>query len=382
VIDYFAPNERSKIIDEVLPAVRTTGYWEGELDFHNFLTGAVIPVLYNIFPIRDEDGAIFAYGTVTRNLTESRIADERMHYVASIVGSSDDAIVSKDLDGIVTSWNAGAERIFGWRASEVIGRSITVVVPTDRLSEETAILERIRSGQRIEHFETVRQHKDGRTIVVSLTVSPVKNADGKIIGASKIARDVTERQRARQQIETLAREAEHRSKNLLQAVQAIVRLSTSPTSADLKVAIEGRLHALANVHSLFIGTRWVGAELSAIAEQELAPYSGRVRIDGARTLLTPDTAQAVAMVLHELATNAVKYGALSNGDGQIDLSWESPEGGPLTLRWHERGGPSVQPPPRRGFGSTVIEQMVRNLKGELSFDWRQTGLFCEISFKP
>ena len=188
-----------------------------------------------------------------------------MRWLASIVESSDDAIVSKNLDGIITSWNRGAERVFGYTAEEAIGQPITIVIPQDRQDEERAILTRIRRGERIEHFETVRQRKHGSLIVVSLTVSPVKDAEGKIVGASKIARDITEQKRSQEQIATLAREAEHRSKNLLATVQAAVNLSHSDTPEGLKQAIEGRIQALANVHSLFVETRWIGAELSMIA---------------------------------------------------------------------------------------------------------------------
>ena len=233
-----------------------------------------------------------------------------MRWLASIVESSDDAIVSKNLDGVITSWNRGAERIFGYTAKEAVGQPITILIPHDRLDEKRAILTRIRRGERIDHFETIRQRKHGSLIVVSLTVSPVRNAEGKIVGASKIARDITEVKRAQEQIATLAREAEHRSKNLLATVQATVSLSQSDTPEGLKRAIEGRILALANVHSLFVETRWIGAELSTIATQELAPYSENdkmgVRINGPQVLLEPNAAQVVAVTLHELATNAAK----------------------------------------------------------------------------
>jgi PAS domain S-box-containing protein len=164
--------------------------------------------------------------------------EQRLRYLASIVESSDDAIVSKNLDGIVTSWNRGAARIFGHTAAEVIGKPITIVIPEDRQDEERDILTRIKRGERIDHFETVRQRKDGSLIVVSLTVSPVKNSEGKIVGASKIARDITEQKRSQERIATLAREAEHRSKNVLASVQAAVNLSRADTPEDLKRAIE------------------------------------------------------------------------------------------------------------------------------------------------
>jgi hypothetical protein len=136
-------------------------------------------------------------------------------------------------------------------------------------------------------------------IAVSLTVSPVRDAEGKIVGASKIARDITEQRRSQEQIVTLAREAEHRSKNLLATVQATVHLSQSETPEGLKGAIEGRIQALANVHSLFVKSRWIGAELSTVAKQELTPYmqrkESRVSIEGPPVLLGPNSAQAIAV---------------------------------------------------------------------------------------
>lgn len=385
IIDYFAEEDRPKILQEVLPAVRDTGFWEGELRFQNFVTGETIPVLYNIFPVRDSSGDIVAYGTVTRNLTESKFAEQRLRSLASIVESSDDAIVSKNLDGIVTSWNKGAERVFGYTAEEAIGQSITIVIPEDRHDEEIDILARLRRGERIDHFETFRQRKDGKLIAVSLTISPVKDGDGRIVGASKIARDITERKRNQEQIATLAREAEHRSKNLLASVQAVVNLSHADTPEGLKEAIEGRIAALANVHSLFVETRWVGAELSAIASQEMAPYSAKneksVRIDGPRAVLAPNVAQTIAVTLHELATNAAKYGALSAAEGRVDLTWQRGTDGRLALQWKEAGGPAVREPTRRGFGSRVISQMIGQLQGEVRFDWRPDGLVCEITLQ-
>jgi PAS domain S-box-containing protein len=304
--------------------------------------------------------------------------------LAAIVESSSDAILSKDLNSIITSWNRGAERIFGYSAEETIGRPVTILIPQERLGEEVAIIERLRRGERIDHFETVRIRKDGSPVDISLTISPIRNAQGRIVGASKVARDISERKQSEAKIELLAREAEHRTRNVLATVQATVNLTVSDTPDGLKQEIQGRIQALANVHKLFGESRWTGAELNRLVADELAPYresgDGRARIDGPDLMLRPDMAQAIAVLLHELATNAAKYGALSVPDGHVRVDWSHGPDGPLVLRWTEAGGPLVEPPTRRGFGTRVSEHMVRvQLSGEIRFDWRAEGLVCEIA---
>jgi len=203
---------------------------------------------------------------------------------------------------------------------------------------------------------------------------------------AKIARDITERKQNDDFIATLTREVEHRTRNILATVQATVNLSHSETPDGLKRAIEGRIQALASVQDLLVKSRWTGAELSNIAAQELAPYRGadkaRVRIDGLYVLLAPSTAQAIAVTLHELATNATKYGSLSMPKGQVEVTWTRATDGRLILHWTESGGPPGKKPMREGFGMSLIERMVREqLKGEMHLDWRAEGLACEIVLK-
>jgi PAS domain S-box-containing protein len=299
----------------------------------------------------------------------------------SIVENSDDAIITRNLDGIISSWNKSAERLYGYAAEEVIGKPVTILIPSERHDEEPAILARIRRGEHTHHYETVRQRKDGSLIDISLTVSPIKNAQGEIIGASKIARDITERKRHDEHIAMLAREAEHRTKNILATVQATVNLSQAATVDSFKRAIEGRIQALANVHSLFVKSRSGGAELSNIVAQELAPFlrkgKARVKIDGPLVLLATNTAQAIALTLHELATNAAKYGCLSVPKGRLSVKWSRAAHGKLTLYWTESGGPRATKPTREGFGMSVIKRMIRE-EGDIQLDWRPKGLACEI----
>jgi PAS domain S-box-containing protein len=312
-----------------------------------------------------------------------RESNDQLRWVASIVESSDDSIITKDLDGIIKSWNKGAERVFGYTAEEAVGKPITILIPPERQDEEPAILGRIRRGERIDHYETIRKHKDGSLINISLTVSPVKDAQGKIIGASKIARDVTDRKRSDEHIATLALEAEHRAKNILATVQATVNLSQAKTPEELKRVIEGRIQALANVHTLFVESRWKGAELSILARRELAPYlrdnEPRAHIDGPELLLAPNTAQTIAMILHELATNAAKYGALSVPKGGVEIKWSLAANDQLIFAWTEKGGPAVKKPTRQGFGTRAMESVIRHQhKGDLRLDWRSEGLACEV----
>jgi PAS domain S-box-containing protein len=311
-------------------------------------------------------------------LRESR---EQFRWLASIVECSDDAIIGTDLDAITTSWNKGAERLFGYLAEETIGNPVAILIPPERGHEEHVILSRIRRGDHVDHFETVRRRKDGTLIDISLTVSPIRRADGKVVGASGISRDITERKRTETHISMLAREAEHRAKNLLANVMAMVQRSQADTPDGLKEAIAGRVQALAGVHSLFAKSRWTGAELGSLVKQELSPYSrgGRTQIDGPSVMLRPDLAQAIGVVLHELATNAAKYGALSAAKGQVRVNW-SCAADQLGLRWIEAGGPHVNPPTRKGFGAHMIEAIIRGHKGgDVRLDWRAEGLRCEIT---
>jgi PAS domain S-box-containing protein len=160
--------------------------------------GSRVTVSVHIDPIRDKNGTIVGVVNFFHDITERKQAERTTGLLAAIVDYSDDAVISKNLDGVITSWNSGAQRILGYSPDEAVGQSITLIVPQDRLEEEKHILARLRRGERIEHFETVRVRKDGNPVHISLTISPVKDSHGRIIGASKIARDITERKQAEQ----------------------------------------------------------------------------------------------------------------------------------------------------------------------------------------
>ncbi len=162
--------------------------------------GAEVPIDNSVAPIRGEDGVVQGAVLVFRDITARRKAELTQRLLAAIVEFSDDAIISKDINGIVTSWNKGAERIFGYTAEEMIGKPIVIIAAPDRVDEMPRILDRIKRGERLEHYETVRQAKGGRLVDISLTVSPIHDEQGKVIGASKIARDITEQLRSRSEL--------------------------------------------------------------------------------------------------------------------------------------------------------------------------------------
>jgi PAS domain S-box-containing protein len=198
--------------------------------------------------------------------------------------------------------------------------------------------------------------------------------------------DITERKEAEERLKLLAREVDHRANNLLTVVQATVALTRAPDAQALKEILTGRISALAHAHQLLSQARWEGADLRQMVEEELRPFhmgeGGRVRLHGPTIALQPQAAQSVAMALHELATNAAKYGALSRPEGQVEVVWRGGAHEPLTLVWTERGGPRVSQPARRGLGMTVVERAVGGaLQGSARFDWRPEGLVCELTIK-
>ena len=234
--------------------------------------GTRVPFIPYPTPLFDEEGALVGavnmlVDVIDRNRTEE--ADRRL---AAIIEDCDDAIISKDLRGVINSWNRGAERLFGYSAEEVVGRPVTILIPLDRQDEEPAILERLRRGERIDHYETVRRRKDGSLVDVSLTVSPIKNAGGEVVGASKIVRDITELRRARELQKLLVEEMRHRIKNTLATVQAIAAQTLRSACDDDRQAFGCRLGALASAHDLLTLENWNRASLRDIADHALKPF--------------------------------------------------------------------------------------------------------------
>jgi len=498
--------------------------------------------------------------------------EESVQRLAAIVDSAEDAIISKDLNGIIKTWNKAAERIFGYAPHEIVGKSVLTLIPEDRLHEEDTILGKIRSGERVEHFETVRRRKDGTLIDISLTISPILDANGTIVGASKIARDITdkkrwerlqqkhsqrlsmlnrvarelqkdldlerivktvvdlatdladakwgaffytvngekgaphlhsafsgesgekfarlagpykgevfaetfrafrsadirndtryrkkaafravpgndpnivsylavpvfsgsgkllggllfahdapgifsgdgellvsaiaaqaglalenaklhraaeieiaERKKAEAAKQLLVNEIRHRIKNTLGMVQAMARQTLHAAPAQERDAFVSRLHAMNDAHEVLTGHDWQSADIQETVERAMRPFGVgdglRVSLAGPSFALNPNKALFLAMLLHELGTNAVKYGALSNLAGRIDVGWDSAEEKgrkALVLHWRESGGPEISQPTRKGFGSRLVESVVKAEQGSSELIYAPEGFRCTI----
>lgn len=409
----------------------------------------------------------------------------------AIVNSSDAAVIAKDLDSRVLSWNPAAEAIFGWSADEMVGQSIRRIIPEDRQQEEDLILDRIKRGESATRMETVRLRKDGSTVEVAVLVSPVRNRAGEIVGASAICRDIsgevrtrqalteveqrfslmadnisqlawiadasgwiywynrrwfdytgtsledmqgwgwqsvhhpdhvqrvteyisqcfetgtawedtfplrgvdgtyrwflsravplrdndgkvlcwfgtntdiTEQRDAERRIEMLLMEVNHRSKNLLTVVQSLARRTAASHSGDFIKRLEQRIAGLAANQDVLVHRNWSAVPLKELIEAQLRFLENGLRqvsMDGPEVVVQPSAAEAVSMALHELATNAEKYGALSVPEGRVAISWEitgEGDAAEFALRWTESDGPAVRSPENKGFGSRIIEEVPR-----------------------
>jgi len=355
--------------------------------------GVRVPFLAFPSPLFDAEGNMTGAVNMLVDLTERSVADEAAQRLAAIVEFSDDAILAKDLNGTISSWNNGAERLFGYTPEEAIGQSVQMLIPPDRHDEEPRILGRIKKGDRIDHYETVRRRKDGSLVDISLSVSPIRSRDGRIIGASKIARDISERRLVEQQQRLLLREMNHRVKNLFTLASGVVNLSarSAATPAELASAVTSRLAALARAHALTVpalsgedAPTEQATTLHTLIRTIIAPFDrdpevSRARITGIDVPVSREAATSFSLLLHEIATNAAKYGALSVPEGTVDIACAE-EGERLILTWAECGGPQIQSEPSvEGFGTLLSKATARGqLGGEIVREWKREGLFVRL----
>jgi PAS domain S-box-containing protein len=427
--------------------------------------------------------------------------------LAAIVTSAQAAIVSTTLDGAITSWNAAAERLYGYAANEMLGQSIRRLLPAKRQNDETAVLARVAAGETTAQFEATRLHKNGSIVEVSVTVSPIHDRDGKVIGLSGIARDITarkqaeealrdrlseieaiynntpiglalldrdlryirinaalaemngvpaadhigrviwdvvpamrdasephlrhvlqtgdlvrkevsgegpngitrhwdktfyplrrpdgsivaigamveeitERKRAEELQSLLLREINHRTKNMLSVVLSIARQTAASDTAEFIKHFSARIQALSANQDLLIKSDWRGVDLEDLVRIQLAHFvdliGTRISVDGPQVRLAAAAAQSIGIALHELATNAGKYGALSGERGRVEIGWQL-NGDEFAIGWAECDGPNVEAPKRHGFGSTVISMVAKaSVDGDVELDYAPTGFIWRL----
>ncbi len=518
--------------------------------------GTLIDVSLTVSPVRDKAGHIIGASKIARDISDQKRAEVGLRELATLVEASRDAIWSWAIDGTITSWNAEAERMLGYKAAEIVGKSILTLIPPDRITAAHDIISKVRQGQSYAPWETIRLGKNGKPLPVELTVSPIRSFEGRVTGAATVCRDISarkqaevriasdlrdmtrlnelnnrlvregtetdenltaivetaialagadkgnlqlfnsetgmltiaaqrgfgapflkffervrddafacstamrftervivedvasseifagqpsldvlmkagvravistplmsstgellgifsthfgkphrpderelrlldllarqaadylERKRAEEIQHTLTHEIQHRSNNLLAVIQTIARrtLSGDCSLADAKAGFEARLQALARANQQLTASDWSGVSLTEIVHSELQPFGGRIVIDGVNVLLDPKHAQNFSLALHELATNAAKYGALSNGNGQVGVSWAlttQRKTNTLRFQWRESGGPPVARPTRYGFGTALL----RTTFPDARIDYATEGLSCEIDIK-
>lgn len=315
---------------------------------------------------------------------ELRESEERLRLI--VEGARDYAIFLTDAEGRIDAWLPGAAAVFGWTAEEATGRTVHFLYTPEDVASRVPE-EEFGKARKDDTAPDIRWHsrKDGSRIFIDGKVVALRDANDVVRRFLKIGQDVTARKAAEERQTLLAREVDHRAKNALAIVQTMLRLTRAEDVQAFARAVEGRVAALARAQTLLAEERWDGADLRALLGGELAPFLGeaRVELDGPALILPPAAAQAVAMAVHELATNATKHGALSAAGGRVDVAWRVIEVGwqpTLELCWREEGGPPIAgPPERRGFGARVLEGTVRQqLGGTVTLHWQPSGLICEM----
>ena len=283
-------------------------------------------------------------------------------------------------------WDQGQSRIFGVDHTSFVpsADSIEKAIHPDDTACLRAAVKQLKPGNESFDIEVRIVQPGGDIRWCQVAAAASFNAEGILVRLSGVTTDITFRKESENRQALLAREVDHRAKNALAVVQAIVRLAKRDSIDDYITAVEGRIGALAQTHELLSKARWEGADILHLILDEMAPYNDgaeRVKAMGSAVMLMPEDAQSIALVLHELATNAAKYGALSAKTGRVDIGWRHAEDR-LVLTWQEMGGPPVQPPSKKGFGTKIITSSVAGSdKGRAVFDWRSDGLQFRLELK-
>ncbi len=359
--------------------------------------GSRFPAVVSVTALRDAQDDIIGYlliGTdnTARKLVEAeqKKLDQRLRdqhfYTRSLIESNTDALMTTDPSGIITDVNKQMEELTGCTRDELIGAPFKNYF-TDPERAEAGIA-RVLSERKIADYELTARARDGKQTVVSYNATTFYDRDRTLQGVFAAARDVTERKADEAKMHFLMRELTHRSKNLLAVIQAMARQTArySGTTESFLEKFNARLQALATSHDIMFKEEWQSASLTDLVRQQLGPYFDRtepqISVEGPRVFVKPEAAPNLGFALHELATNAAKYGALSVPEGRVSIVWRrlsEAEGNGVELEWIESGGPKVEKPVHRGFGSMVIEHnLARGLDTKVTIEFLAEGVQCKI----
>ena len=349
--------------------------------------GSVFAAHVSLFPLREEHGEVTGYVKITRDISDrskaGRAILESRRRMEGIVQSAMDAIITIDEEQRIVLFNPAAEKIFGFSVDEVLGRPVTMLIPEQyrdhhedyvrRFFESEVINRKLESANPL-----LALRNNGEHFPIEASISQV-TVGGERVGTI-ILRDITERKMNEEARSLLAREVDHRAKNALAVAQALVGLTKADTKEEFAEAVRGRIESLGRAHSLLSQSQWRGAPLDQLVRDELLPYAKdkQLLLKGPKVTCRADAVQSLSLLFHELATNAVKYGALGRDSGHVEITWRR-EGAIMLVSWKEEGGPPVVPPKRKGFGTRLLNQVSgRQLNAKLEFDWDPHGLQLQV----
>ncbi|MBP0493631.1 PAS domain S-box protein [Roseomonas sp. SG15] len=330
--------------------------------------------------------------TAELGIANEALRRDEQHLQLIFESATEYAIFTLDTQGRVTTWNPGAQRIFGYAEDEILGQPAAVIFTPEERAErqpEVEMSRAVEDGRAVD--ERWHMRADESRFWAAGVLMPLLDRDGGLQGFLKILRDHTERRLEEQRRVLLTDELLHRVKNTLASVQSVAAQTLRETeiSATLQATLVERLKALGRAHDMLVRSGWKGALLGEVLAETLEPHAGnagavRYSAEGPPVRLSSDTTVILNLALHELATNAAKYGALSAPDGHVEVVWEleartGAETPAVVISWRERGGPPVRPPERRGFGSRMLERALPYQSGaEVSLSFPPPGVECRI----
>ncbi len=348
--------------------------------------GHYIPVIDSGRAYRNQSGQIIRFAGITRDNSKHKLADTYNARLAAVAMASHDALFGLTLEGIIETWNPAAERLFGYSASEAIGKDVNILARPDQKEHQHQLLARALASDVVTPYEARRQRKDGTMVDIVVALAPVRSADGTATSISVAIHDISERKEWAQRQLSMARELAHRNKNSFAILQGILRstLRNTKNPEDFAAAFSSRLHSLAAAQDVLIANEWRGTELGALIKLQLAAHlfveDKRVEFSGPVISLAPEYASPLGLIFNELTTNAIKYGALSLPNGTVKITWslQKVDQAPskLLITWQERGGPKIVSKVTVGFGTTIIEKGLP--EAVVKNDFAEEGLTCSI----